>query len=354
MRASVMALTRPTSPCGARSAREWGRRRRFADDRARPPGRAKFATAIAFIPVKIVVLSNPASGKGEATALAGGILRALAGDGHSVEQLGTDNSSELPSRLEGADALVLVGGDGTLHHTLPALIGSRVPVYQAPRGTENLFAREWRMDAQIATLRRALSKGEVVDADVGIATTEDGRQRAFAIMCSVGPDAGIVHSVAAARSGAITKWSYVVPAIGQALRPRFGKLSVTVDGREIVDGRKGLIIVANSRQYAARIDPCVRADASDGLLDVVFFPLGLAAATVLWAAASRLRLHTKVPGLVYATGTSVTVMNRGERSAPAQMDGEAAGSLAGMGTWTLRVRPGALRVLAVADNAITR
>ncbi len=290
-------------------------------------------------------MCNPSSGRGEGAALAEGIARALGADGHAVEQLSIGGDDVLAARIAGADALVLVGGDGTLHHALPALIGSRVPVYQAPRGTENLFAREWGMDAQIETLRKALARGEVVDADVGIATTGDGTERAFAIMCSVGPDAGIVHRVAAARRGAITKWSYVAPALGQALRPQFGKLSVAVDGREVVDGRKGLLIVANSRQYAARIDPCHRAHASDGLLDVVFFPFGIAAATVLWAAASRLRLHTKLPGVVYATGKSVTVVNGGENSAPAQMDGEAAGALGGAGTWTLRVRPGALRVL---------
>lgn len=298
--------------------------------------------------MKIVVLSNPASGKGEAAGLAEGIGLALATDGHAVEQLRIGPGTDLAARLGGADALVLVGGDGTLHHALPALMGSKVPVYQAPRGTENLFAREWGMDAQIATLRRALARREVVDADVGIATTGDGTERAFAIMCSVGPDAGIVHRGAAARRGAITKWSYVAPALGQALRPQYGKLSVAVDGREVVNGRRGLLVVANSRQYAARLDPCVRACASDGVLDVVFFPWGVAVATVLWAAASRLRLHTKLPGVVYATGASVTVVNHGATSAPAQMDGEAAGAVEGLGAggaWTLRVRPGALRVL---------
>lgn len=294
--------------------------------------------------MKIVVLCNPAAGRGEAAALAEGIGTALQGDGHRVEQFSIGGGS-LIDRLKGADALVLVGGDGTLHHALPALIGSRVPVYQAPRGTENLFARQYGMSAQVATLRRALAKNEVVDTDVGIATTGDGTERAFAIMCSVGPDAGIVHRVAAARRGAITKWSYVAPALGQALRPQFGKLSVAVDGREVVSGRKGLLVVANSRQYAARLDPCVRAHPSDGVLDVVFFPWGVAVATALWAVASRLRLHTRLPGVVYATGATVTVLNSSGTSAPAQMDGEAAGAVEGAGSWTLRVRPGALRVL---------
>jgi len=295
--------------------------------------------------VKVVVLNNPASGRGAAAGLAERIASALTADGHGVEALSIGEEGALAARLQGAEALVLVGGDGTLHHALPALIASRVPVYQAPRGTENLFAREYGMDAQVATLRRALARGEVVDTDVGVATTGDGAERAFAIMCSVGPDAGIVHRVAAARRGAITKWSYVAPALGQALRPQFGKLSVAVDGHQVVDGRKGLLIVANSRQYAARLDPCSRACTSDGVLDVVFFPWGMAVATALWAVASRLRLHTRLPGVVYATGQSVTVLNRGERSTPAQMDGEAAGTLDGAGAWTLRVRPGALRVL---------
>jgi diacylglycerol kinase family enzyme len=271
------------------------------------------------------------------------IVRALEDDGHSVVHLDTQHDSSLAARLGSADALVLVGGDGTLHHALPALMGSTVPVYQAPRGTENLFAREYGMTDQVETLRRALVRGEVVDADVGIVKTGDGTERAFAIMCSVGPDAAVVHRVAASRRGAITKWSYVAPTLSQLLRPQFGELSVAVDGREVVDGRKGLLVVANSRQYAARLDPCLRANPGDGLLDVVFFPWGMTMATALWALASRLRLHTRLPGVVYATGERVTVVNHGRASAPVQMDGEAAGNVTG--EWAVRVLPRAMRVL---------
>ncbi|QKK09344.1 MAG: hypothetical protein HND58_15050 [Planctomycetota bacterium] len=55
--------------------------------------------------------------------------------------------------------MVAVGGDGTVYHALPQLLRSKTPVYHAPAGNENLFAREFGMTANPATLLGALKRG---------------------------------------------------------------------------------------------------------------------------------------------------------------------------------------------------
>ena len=189
-----------------------------------------------------------------------------------------------------------------------------------------------------ATLEAALRESRTATADVA---TCNGR--AFLIMCSMGPDASIIHRMHAARNGPIRRLSYTPHVIGEALRPSIPRVTVTVDGRRVVDAARGLLIVANSRQYAVRIDPAHRADMHDGLLDVVFLPCTSSIGAVGWVALSRLRLHTRMRGARHARGGEVEVEAHEGSAMKVQIDGEAH-SVQGR-TMRFDMRPGALRVL---------
>ena len=48
---------------------------------------------------------------------------------------------ELPARSTGADAILIFGGDGTVHRHLPQLVKLQLPVLVVPHGSGNDFAR---------------------------------------------------------------------------------------------------------------------------------------------------------------------------------------------------------------------
>jgi len=217
----------------------------------------------------------------------------------------------------------VVGGDGTVHSAADSIIDSGVPVYHVPLGTENLFAREFSMSRDMQRLLGAIEHGTVRTIDVarsdGSASGPSGR---FLIMCSVGADAGVVPRVSAMRNGSISHLSYAVPILAQVLRPRQPELSITVDGTGVVDREPGMAVVANSRQYAARIDPADRADPADGLLDVVFFRAETSLGLLNWVLSSRLRIHHQRDDLVYVRGRRIEIDAPGG-PVPVQVDGEA-------------------------------
>ena len=47
----------------------------------------------------------------------------------------------LPASSSDADAIVIFGGDGTIHRHLPALVRLQLPVLVVPAGSGNDFAR---------------------------------------------------------------------------------------------------------------------------------------------------------------------------------------------------------------------
>ncbi|MFO0832407.1 MAG: diacylglycerol kinase family protein [Phycisphaerales bacterium] len=299
-----------------------------------------------------LIISNAHSGRGHAGRVVGRAVEELRRSGIAPALLPVDRGNPAAFRgrfdraLRDASAVILAGGDGTVHYALPVVAGSGVPVYHLPLGTENLFSREFGSCTDPARLVRALRGGRARAVDLGGASPQaGGPPTLFALMCSVGPDAGVIRRLHAARTGAISHLSYVRPMVEELTRPSLPVLSVEVDGRALVHRERGMVVVANSRHYGARFNPAADAVVDDGLLDVVFFPAGSGPAAMLWLLRSLLGVHTSHPACVTARARSVLVT--GDGPLPHQLDGEL-----GRHETTvldLAVRPAALRVLVAPD-----
>lgn len=272
-----------------------------------------------------MVIYNSKSGGGHGAAVAARLERSLrAGSIDAVARAldGGIGGEEFGRELAGVDAAVLVGGDGTVHAMLGALVRSRTPVYVVPTGTENLFARQFAMTGRDLDVRRAIIGQRITEIDLA----ECGG-RLFSLMCGVGFDGAVIGSMAAARRGPIRHWSYL-PHVFRAARSSQPTIAVEVDGRVIVSDEPGSVIVANGRGYVMHADPAFNARLDDGLLDVVFMPARSGWRAVTWLAAAKMGLHRNLKGLVYATGASVRIAT--DPSGPGawcQMDGETAGEL---------------------------
>lgn len=253
----------------------------------------------------VVVMVNPAAGRGRASEAAERLQQALAATGHDVtiQQSQTRPGAEwLDEALRGADRLVVVGGDGAVRLAAESAARQGVPLCQFPYGTENLLSREFGMPRTPERLVHLLQEGTVRHVDLASANGEP-----FVLMASVGFDAEVVHDLAAHRNGSISHWSYVGPIVRQLRRWNPPHLEVVVDGRRIDDGAPGFVVVANSRQYGARLDPCCRADMTDGLLDVTWFPTRTRGELLGWMARCRVRRQLRDPRLVYVTGRNVEI-----------------------------------------------
>lgn len=294
--------------------------------------------------MNIVLIQNRSSGVGNRHGLASDLAEHLISAGHSVRTLeaGAALAREtVDAALADASLCIIAGGDGTVHYNLNALSASRVPVYHFPIGTENLFARHFGMDRDIDRLLDAIRAAEVATVDLA-----ECSGRMFSLMCSVGFDAAVVERVAANRSGGVRRADYVKQALCELAEPRTPRLSISIDGRAIVENRKGLVVIANSRQYAARLDPARNASMTDGLLDVVFMPHTTRVGLAKWLLAIRGGVHLRSSQIVCAQGKSIAVTIEG--ASPHQLDGEAApiGKLIDdRRTLDVCVLPSALRVL---------
>lgn len=292
--------------------------------------------------MQVLLIYNPRAGRGRGESAAAEVRQALAAAGHTVtlQLAGPEPHPSAPAHPP--ELVVVVGGDGTLHYTVDRLVPRRAAVYHVPLGTENLFAREFAMKADPARVVEAIRAWRVRDIDVGVC---NGRR--FTLMASVGADAGVIRRLAARRKGAIRHHHYAAPVIAELLRPTIPRLSVWVDDKLLVERKLGMVVVANSRQYALRIDPVRLADVADGVLDVVVLPASTSLGLLARVAGSR--LGWPGPGVIRGRGQRVRVRAEGLKLC-AQIDGETGPAAAAGGLdLDFGLEPSALRVLLGVD-----
>jgi diacylglycerol kinase (ATP) len=293
--------------------------------------------------VSIAVVFNPISGTGRAAAVARRLERELraAGRGVTLVESRPGRATDwLDASLDDAECVVVAGGDGAVRLVAARAAERGVPLWHAPCGTENLFARAFGMRARASDIVAALSRGNHRVIDIARAGSDP-----FAIMAGVGFDASVVHALAARRRGAISHLSYARPILSCLSTWRAPNVRWTIDGERETLGR-GMVVVGNLPEYGGRLNPAAAAHPDDGLLDAVFLPADSAWSLASWVPLLWTGLHRRHPALRERRGRAIRL----ELSEPSwvQVDGDPSGSSA-VSEVELGVHGQPLRVLLPAQ-----
>jgi diacylglycerol kinase (ATP) len=202
---------------------------------------------------RIALVVNPESGVGRGARVASEVGARLRADA-TVETL-SGHPAEVSARLAvttlaGAlDAVVVCGGDGTVHLAIQALAGGRTPLGIVPAGTGNDVADMLGMPADPLSaadaLLTALAAGSVRRMDLG--RTSTGRWWAT-VLCA-GFDSAVNERANRMRwPRGPRRYDLAIAAELYRLRPRAFRLEL--DDGEPVECRATLVAVGNGPQYA--------------------------------------------------------------------------------------------------------
>jgi len=172
----------------------------------------------------------------------------------------TAQARELAER--GADRLLVVGGDGTLHHAIQGLAGSECTLGIIPGGTGNDLAHALELPcATEQAVRIALGRGSRL-IDLGRVG-----EHYFAGVLGMGIDAAVAHRVNATRAPR-GPWLYPAVALHCLATYRPGRISIRAPDFEF-DGSPMLAVVANSPRFGAGMQVAPMARMDDGKLDLI-------------------------------------------------------------------------------------
>jgi len=298
------------------------------------------------------IVINPTAGGGRAAGAWEELADGAPGLGDARRILAADANSArealVETLAEGVPRVIAVGGDGTAHLVVNAIVAAEkagkiepgsVAFGLVPAGTGSDLARTLGIPREP---RAALAK--VMDAeprpfDLIELRTDAGDRRSVVNVASAGLSGSVVVEVnARPRRGQLT---YLSATLSGLLRYHPVPCSVIADGEPIHDGPFFLTAVANGRYFGKGMHVAPEADPTDGLLDVVVVP-----PVPLWQLPWRLPQfltgrHVRLP-MIRHVRAEIVRLEPADGFPPFDVDGESMPS----GPADLMVRPGALRVLA--------
>lgn len=230
----------------------------------------------------------------------------------------------------GSSAVLIFGGDGTLHRYLPQLSRLQIPVLVVPSGSGNDFAKSMGLrneDLALAAWKQFCSSGgNVRQIDLGEITAYSGRtgevpERAMLFCCVAGIG---MDAEANARANRLPAWlkgngGYLLAALRSLIAFRAVEMSMTGEGREI---RRSafLIAVGNAYRYGGGMKIAPRAEPDDGLLDICFVPRMSKFKLLCWLPTIFFGGHLRLSGVEYFQSRAVTIC--AERALDVYADGE--------------------------------
>lgn len=247
------------------------------------------------------VVVNPCAGRGRAGTLLAAIRRLATTTDTDVAVAASIHELRAYARravVEGTDRLIVVGGDGTVHHAIQELAGTSCALGIVPVGRGNDFAREFDVVRRVEAAFESALDGPLRAVDLGRLGG-----RAFATVAGIGIDADVLR-YAEGRVRAIPPPLTYPAAFALAVRDfRARRLRIEHDAGSF-EGRVTLIAVANTSRFGGgmRIAPAALPD--DGLLDLVivgevsrselllFFPLVYRGAHLRHRAVTVVRTRT--------------------------------------------------------------
>jgi len=246
----------------------------------------------------------------------------------------------LPASSSDADAILIFGGDGTIHRHLPALVRLLLPVLIVPAGSGNDFARALNLRSRRDSLRawRDFESGKIqaraVDLGVIVPSPSPERTHYFCGVAGCGLD-----SAAARRANQMPRWlrghgGYALALLPLLLKlPAFSMRLTQVSGTQFSGTRLNgndrteekltlLAAFANTQFYGDGMRIAPEADFKDGKLDVcrintlnpfklfcmfptVYFGRHLLMPEVEYSRVERVHVQTETPLEIYADGEFV-------------------------------------------------
>jgi diacylglycerol kinase (ATP) len=163
---------------------------------------------------------------------------------------------------DGAELIIIWGGDGSVQRSIDTLAGTSVPLAILPAGTGNLFATNLGIPKTVPEAVDAALNGFERTLDLGRVNGEH-----FGTMMGIGLDADMIKDADGGLKDALGRLAYVWTGARSIDSARF-EARVDVDDKRFFKGSAGCVLVANMGQLTGGIEAFPDAKPDDGLLDV--------------------------------------------------------------------------------------
>ena len=217
--------------------------------------------------MKILVITNPFAGGGKTLRLLPKIKHWLSKSLHEFSFVTTRSPDEMRLEIikapaQGINALLLMGGDGTVHLALPAIVEANLPFSYLPCGRGNDFARNIGLPMDLRNNCSIPSNPSFHQVDLPSINNIP-----FVAVAYIGFDAE-VNRLANDKKGYFGGTLGYIVCVLKALRNfRSFEVQITIDD-DTWKERVMMVTVANAPFYGGGMKIAPDADMNDGVFDI--------------------------------------------------------------------------------------
>lgn len=296
---------------------------------------------------KTTLIYNPTAGPWDMTRSLKRLATYLGKSGWQTDLVRTEQSGDATTQAraaadQGADIVLIAGGDGTTNEAINGLMDTSTAVGIVPVGTGNILAHQLRMP--ILTLAAPFHVKDIGDAILNsrIQRVDLGKvnERRFLCWAGMGLDAEITAQMEP-RPRHLKRMKtlpYIIAGLSVASEYRGVRSSILIEDRTFRT-RTLMAVASNIQLYAAFFEIAPQARMDDGLLDIFIFK-GLGMAYALKYVVQTLgKRHLQNPDVMHALARQMTV--EASPNVAVHLDGDPHGST----PFEVGICPGALRML---------
>lgn len=293
---------------------------------------------------KLLLIINPVAGRKQSLRLLADIVRIFMDVGYLVTVMVTSAPQDAMALTAeyGAeyDAVVCVGGDGTLSETLAGVLrcGADVPIGYIPAGSTNIFATNHGLSGDILTAATNIANGGVRRIDVGWFN-----QRSFSFIAAFGAFSWSSYTTPQNMKNMLGSPAYILD--GMMSLPKIKSILIRVTAGETVHEGKYLFgAVCNLYSFPGMFKlPEGKVQTDDGLFEVILIrePSSLLEwqSTIISLLSGKFESHA----IEFFQARELTIQSN--ESIAWALDGEYEGSNSGE-TIEVRVKPKLVGLLA--------
>lgn len=234
---------------------------------------------------------------------------------------------------DGADLILVLGGDGTINEAVNGMVGSKAHLGVLPGGTANVLAMELGLGSRLERAISRLAQCSPKRVSLGKIWRSGQAPRHFLMMAGAGFDAQVVVDLSPGLKARTGKFAYWVAGFSQIVK-RVGQLQTRIDG---VTHPCGFMLAARVRNYGGDLELARGASLLSNDFETVMFEGSNPLRYALYMMAVSVKQVQKMPGVRTVRAKRIELLGE----APMQIDGE----YVGRSPATIEIVPDALTLL---------
>jgi diacylglycerol kinase family enzyme len=234
---------------------------------------------------------------------------------------------------DGADLILVLGGDGTINEVANGMVGSRTHLGVLPAGTANVLAMELQLGSSLERAIGRLAACSPKQISIGRLCQPAKPARHFLMMAGAGFDAQVVCDLKPGLKAKTGKFAYWVAGFSQIVK-RVGQLETRINGDTYPCG---FTLASRVRNYGGDLELARGASLLSDEFETVMFEGSNPLRYAFYMMAVAVKQVQKMPGVHTVRSKRIELLG----DAPIQIDGE----YVGRAPATIEIVPDALMLL---------